>query len=197
MARDKIGSIGLPLPATHISIRSLDDPSKEVPLGEKGEICIAGPQVMLGYWNNPKETAEAFTTGPAGRYFRTGDVGHMDADGFSFISDRMKEMINSSGFKVYPRRIEEALYQHPAIEEAAVIGIPDERRGEVPKAFVKLKAGAAASQAEIIAYLTPLLAKIELPEEIEFREALPKTLIGKLSKKDLKADEAARRAKAA
>ena len=188
----KDGSIGLPMPATYISIRSLDDPAREMPTGEKGEICICGPQVMLGYWNNPAETAEAFTSGPAGRYFRTGDIGHMDEEGFTFISDRIKEMINSSGFKIYPRRIEEALYEHPAVEEAAVIGIPDAHKGEAPVAFVKLREGKSATAEEILAYLRPQLAKMELPEKIEFRDKLPKTMIGKLSKKDLKAEYLAR-----
>ncbi len=194
----KDGSIGLPLPATYIAIRSVEDPLLEMPLGENGEICICGPQVMLGYWNNPKETAESFTSGPVlsskggGHYFRTGDIGHMDQDGYTFISDRMKEMINSSGFKVYPRRIEEALYQHPAVEEAAVIGIPSEKRGEAPMAFVKLRVGQTATAEELLAFLTPKLAKMELPEAIEFRAKLPKTMIGKLSKKELKAEYLAR-----
>jgi long-chain acyl-CoA synthetase len=194
----KDGSIGLPMPATYISVRSLDDPTREMPLGENGEICISGPQVMLGYWNNPAETAASFTTGQesqgtaGARYFRTGDIGHMDEDGFTFISDRMKEMINSSGFKIYPRRIEEALYQHPAVEEAAVIGVPNEHKGEAPVAFVKLREGASATAEDLMAFLRPKLAKMELPEAIEFRDKLPKTMIGKLSKKDLKAEYLAR-----
>ena len=195
----KDGSIGLPLPATYISIRSVDDPAHEMPQGETGEICIGGPQVMLGYWNNPAETAASFTTGPdgsnpgGGRYFRTGDIGHMDAEGFTFISDRLKEMINSSGFKIYPRRIEEALYEHPAVEEAVVIGIPDAHKGEAPMAFVKLRQGKTATAAELTAFLRPKLAKMELPDQIEFRDKLPKTMIGKLSKKELKAEYLARR----
>ncbi len=184
----KDGSIGLPLPATYISIRSVEDPTREMPQGEKGEICVAGPQVMLGYWNNPAETAASFVPGVGGQYFRTGDIGHMDDEGFTFISDRIKEMINSSGFKVYPRRVEEALYEHPSVEEAAVIGIPDPDKGEVPLAFVKLREGQSASAADLLAFLRPKLAKMELPEVIEFRDKLPKTMIGKLSKKELKAE---------
>ena len=192
----KEGSIGLPLPATYVSIRALDDPTREMPIGEKGEVCLAGPQVMRGYWNQPQETADSFVGGGlGGRYFRTGDIGHMDADGFTYISDRLKEMINASGFKVYPRRVEEALYQHPAVEEAVVIGIPDPYRGEAPKAFVKLREGKTASADEIIAFLEPLLSKIELPEAVEFRDSLPKTAVGKLSKKELKAEEAAKQGK--
>jgi long-chain acyl-CoA synthetase len=185
----KEGSIGLPLPGTEFSIRSLEDPSLEVEKGEAGEICIAGPQVMAGYWNKPEETESAFI----GRFFRTGDVGYMDEEGFVFIVDRIKDMINASGFKIYPRRIEDVLYEHPAVEEATVIGIPDTYRGEAPKAFVKLKEGKRATQAELLEFLRPRLSKIELPAEIEFRDQLPKTMVGKHSKKELRAERAAKR----
>jgi long-chain acyl-CoA synthetase len=178
----KEGSIGLPLPATEISIRSLEDPEIEMPLGEAGEICIAGPQVMSGYWNKPEETAASFV----GRFLRTGDVGFMDEEGFTFIVDRIKDMINASGFKVYPRRIEDALYEHGAVAEVIVIGIPDTYRGEAPKAFVRLKEGMQATQAELLDFLSKKLSKIELPAEIEFRDELPKTMVGKLSKKELR-----------
>ena len=178
------GSIGLPLPATEISIRSLDDPTVEVKTGETGEICIAGPQVMTGYWNKPQDTEDCF----AGRFFRTGDVGYMDEDGYIFIVDRIKDVINASGFKVYPRRIEEALYEHPAVAEVVVIGIKDAYRGEAPKAFVKLTEGKQATGAELIHFLKEKLSKLELPAEIEFRDELPKTLIGKLSKRELRAE---------
>ena len=180
----KEGSIGLPLPATEISIRSLEDPTLEMPMGEPGEICIAGPQVMPGYWNKPQETEAAFV----GNYFRSGDVGYMDEDGYIFIVDRIKDMINCSGFKVYPRRIEDALYAHGAVAEATVVGIPDAYRGEAPKAFVKLKDGMTATAAELHAHLSEKLSKFELPAEIEFRDELPKTMIGKLSKKELRAE---------
>jgi long-chain acyl-CoA synthetase len=133
----KEGSIGQPLPGTIVSLRDLADPTKEVVLGEKGEICIKGPQVMKGYWKRPEETANQFV----GEYLRTGDVGIMDDEGFIFIVDRIKDLIICSGYNVYPRRIEEAIYEHPAVEEVTVIGIKDEYRGEAPKAFVKLKAG--------------------------------------------------------
>ena len=179
----KEGSIGLPLPGTEISIRSLDDPAKEVARGEAGEICIAGPQVMTGYWKKPGETETAFV----GRFFRTGDVGYMDEEGFVFIVDRIKDMINAAGFKVYPRRIEDALYEHSAVAECCVVGIPDDYRGEAPKAFVRLKEGKKASAAELMAFLRPKLSKLEIPAVIEFRAELPKTMIGKLSKKDLRA----------
>jgi long-chain acyl-CoA synthetase len=180
----KAGSIGLPLPATELSIRSLEDPTREMPRGEPGEICVAGPQVMSGYWNKPQETEDAFV----GQYFRTGDVGYMDEDGYVFIVDRIKDMINASGFKVYPRRVEDALYAHKAVAEVVVVGIPDAYRGEAPKAFVKLKEGHTATAAELHAFLTQKLSKFELPAEIEFRDELPKTMIGKLSKKELRAE---------
>jgi long-chain acyl-CoA synthetase len=185
----KSGSIGQPLPGTIVSLRNLADPAKEVPLGEKGEICVKGPQVMKGYWKRPEETAGQFV----GDFLRTGDVGVMDEDGFIFIVDRIKDLIICSGYNVYPRRIEEAIYEHPAVEEVAVIGIKDQYRGEAPKAFIKLKAGATATEADIRKHLEPKLSKIEMPAQIEFREALPKTMIGKLSKKELKAEEEARR----
>ena len=177
------GSIGLPLPATEIAIRSLEDPAKEMACGEPGEICIAGPQVMTGYWNNPAETESTFV----GRFFRTGDVGYMDEDGYIFIVDRIKDMIIASGFNIYPRRIEDALYEHDAVAEVCVVGIPDDYRGEAPKAFVRLKEGASATAADLIAFLRPKLSKLELPAAIEFRDELPKTMIGKLSKKELRA----------
>jgi long-chain acyl-CoA synthetase len=181
----KEGSIGQPLPGTIVSLRDLADPTKEVPLGEKGEICVNGPQVMKGYWRKPEETANQFV----GEYLRTGDVGVMDEDGFIFIVDRIKDLIICSGYNVYPRRIEEAIYEHPAVEEVSVIGIKDTYRGEAPKAFIKLKAGAKASTGDIKKHLEPRLSKIEIPAEIEFRSELPKTMIGKLSKKELKQEE--------
>jgi long-chain acyl-CoA synthetase len=185
----KEGSIGQPLPGTIVSLRDLADPTKEAPQGEKGEICIKGPQVMKGYWKKPEETANQF----AGDYLRTGDVGIMDEEGFIFIVDRIKDLIICSGYNVYPRRIEEAIYEHPAVEEVTVIGINDGYRGEAPKAFIKLRAGAKATEDDIRRHLEPKISKIEMPAEIEFRDALPKTMIGKLSKKELKAEEEQRR----
>ena len=180
---EREGSIGLPLPATEISIRSLDDPNVEVAPGETGELCIAGPQVMTGYWQKPEETEGSFV----GRFFRSGDVGYMDPDGFIYIVDRIKDMINASGFKIYPRQIEDALYAHAAVAEVTVVGIPDEYRGEAPKAFVKLKEGKTATAAELLQFLRGKLSKMELPAEIEFRDELPKTMVGKLSRKELRA----------
>lgn len=184
----KAGSIGQPLPGTIVSLRDLADPSKEVAPGEKGEICVKGPQVMKGYWKRPDETANQFV----GEYLRTGDVATMDADGFIYIVDRIKDLIICSGYNVYPRNIEEAIHTHPAVEEVTVIGIKDAYRGEAPKAFIKLKSGETATETDILKHLESRLSKIEMPKEIEFRAELPKTMIGKLSKKELKAEEAAR-----
>ncbi|MEL6373048.1 MAG: long-chain fatty acid--CoA ligase [Pseudomonadota bacterium] len=183
--RAKEGSIGLPIPGTLVSLRDLENIEQEVPQGEKGEICIKGPQVMRGYWNRPQETANTFV----GDYLRTGDVGIMDEEGFIFIVDRIKDLILCSGYNVYPRRIEEAIYQHSDVEEVTVIGIKDEYRGEAPKAFIKLKPGSSVDAAAIMAHLEPKLSKIELPSAIEFRDELPKTMIGKLSKKELVQEE--------
>ncbi|MDX2309485.1 MAG: long-chain fatty acid--CoA ligase [Hyphomicrobium sp.] len=178
------GSIGLPLPGTIVSLRSLADPAIEVPQGERGELCVNGPQVMLGYWKRREETENQFT----GKFLRTGDVAIMDPDGFFEIVDRIKDLIICSGYNVYPRRIEEAIYTHPAVEEVTVVGIPDNYRGEAPKAFVKLRAGMATTTDEIMRHLEPKLSRIELPAAIEIRDSLPKTMIGKLSKKELRAE---------
>ncbi len=178
----KEGSIGVPVPQTLISIRSLENPDTEVPLGQPGEICIRGPQVMKGYWQDPEASEEAFI----GRFFRSGDVGTMDEDGYIFIVDRIKDLILCSGYNVYPRRIEEAIYEHPAVEEVTVVGIPDDYRGEAPKAFIKLRDGEELDKTGLLAFLKPKLSRIEMPEEIEFRDELPKTMIGKLSKKELR-----------
>jgi long-chain acyl-CoA synthetase len=180
------GSIGPPLPQTIISLRSIEDPTKEVAQGERGELCAKGPQVMKGYWKKPAETANQFV----GDFLRTGDVAIMDEFGFFQIVDRIKDLIICSGYNVYPRRVEEAIYEHPAVEEVTVIGIKDAYRGEAPKAFIKLKAGMTATAADILKHLEPKISKIEMPAQIEFRDSLPKTLIGKLSKKELVAEEA-------
>ncbi len=179
---ERDGSIGVPVPGTIVSIRAIDDPSKEMPLTESGEICIKGPQVMPGYWQRPDATAEVMVDG----FFRTGDVGYIAEDGFIYIVDRIKDMIIASGFKIYPRQVEEAIYRFSAVEEVTVIGIPDEYRGEAPKAFIKLKEGQKATAEEILLFLKGELSKIEIPAEIEFRDELPKTMIGKLSRKELR-----------
>jgi long-chain acyl-CoA synthetase len=184
------GSIGLPLPGTIVSLRSLADPAVPVGPGERGELCVKGPQVMRGYWKRPDETAGQFT----GDFLRTGDVAIMDENGYFQIVDRIKDLIICSGYNVYPRRVEEAIYEHPAVEEVTVIGIPDKYRGEAPKAFIKLKEGQTATAEDIQRHLAVKLSKIELPAAIEFRDSLPKTMIGKLSKKELKAEDVQSRA---
>ncbi|MBX9696553.1 MAG: AMP-binding protein [Alphaproteobacteria bacterium] len=181
----KAGSIGIPFPGTHVKIVSLSDRTVEVAQGEKGEICIQGPQVMKGYWKRAKETAESLIDGQ----FHTGDVGYMDKDGYVFLVDRIKDLIITNGYNVYPRHVEEAIYLHEAVEEVIVIGIPDPIKGEVAKAFVKLKVDSKLTTEELLAFLQDKLSPIELPKAIVFREALPKTIIGKLSKKELYEEE--------
>lgn len=183
----KPGSVGLPLPGTVITIVSRDEPDKAMPLCERGEICVTGPQVMAGYANRARDNIEAFRGG----HLHTGDVGYLDEDGFLFIVDRIKDLILSGGFNVYPRMVEEAVHLHPAVAEVAVCGVPDQHRGEIIKAYVTLNEGEEVSAPELKAYLKDKLAPFQLPRQIEFRDTLPKTLIGKISKKDLLAEEAA------
>ena len=183
-------SIGLPLPATDIRFIDVDS-GKPVGIGENGELQVKGPQVMAGYYDNPEASKDAFMDG----WLRTGDVGHMDEDGYVFLVDRIKDLIICSGFNVYPRTIEEALMTHEAVEETNVIGVPDEYRGEAPVAYVKLKAGQSATEDALKKFLAERLNKIEMPKEIIFKDALPKTLIGKLSKKELREEYAQTRAK--
>jgi long-chain acyl-CoA synthetase len=190
--RVKDNSAGIAFPGTTIEIRSLDDPHQLMPTGERGEVCARGPQVMKAYWNKPEETAKVFVDGA----IRTGDVGYLDEDGYLFLVDRIKDVIIAGGYNVYPRVIEEALYEHPAILEAVVIGVPDSYRGQAPKAFVVLRPGQTATPETLHDFLAGRVSKIEMPREIEIRASLPKTLIGKLSKKELVAEEAAK-AKAA
>ena len=176
--------MAFPLPRIEIKFVDVDDPEREVAPGERGEICVRGPNVMKGYWKKPDETREAMTSDG---FFRTGDVGYMDEDGYVYIVDRTKDMLLVGGFNVYPRNIEEAIYQHPSVEEASVIGVPDAYRGETPKAFVKLKAGAPPLTLEDLkAFLKDRLGKHEMISALEIREELPKTAVGKISKKDLR-----------
>ena len=186
----KPGSIGMPLPGIVMEVVALDDPRRVLGPNEKGEFRIKGPNVMKGYWKKPKETEEAFVDG----YFLTGDIGYMDERGYFFLVDRKKDMILSGGFNVYPRIIEEAIYEHPSVEEVVVIGVPDSYRGQSAKAFVKLKAGAAAfTLDELRIFLADKIGKHEMPTMIEIRDALPRTAVGKLSKRTL-VDEEARKA---
>ncbi|MYL97311.1 AMP-binding protein [Novosphingobium sp. FGD1] len=185
----KDNSCGPAFPGTQLEIRDPNDPTRTCARGEKGEVCARGPQVMKGYWNKPEETDKTFVYGA----LKTGDIGYLDEDGYLFLVDRIKDVILCGGYNVYPRIIEEALYEHPMIAEAAVIGVPDAYRGQSPKAFVVLHAGDILDQDTLLAFLRERLNKIELPSSIEFRDSLPKTMVGKLSKKELATEEAARR----
>jgi long-chain acyl-CoA synthetase len=176
----KPGTVGLPLPGIEVKIAGPDD--EELPRGAIGEILVRGRNVMKGYLNRPEETKEALRGG----WFHTGDLGFMDEDGYITIVDRLKDMIIVGGFNVYPREIEEVLYAHPAVQDAAVIGVPDELRGEVPKAFVTLRPGQQVTSAELLRYLRERLANYKVPKTIEFRDNLPKTETGKVLKKALR-----------
>ncbi|HYC06072.1 MAG TPA: long-chain fatty acid--CoA ligase [Azospirillaceae bacterium] len=178
---NKAGSIGLPVPGTRIEIVSLDDLTTPVAQGERGEICIIGPQVMKGYWNKADETANVLKNGR----LHTGDVGYMDPDGYIFIVDRIKDMILAGGYNVYPRNVEEAIYLHPAVAECIVLGVPDPYRGQTVKAYIKLADGGSLTAEELRKFLEDKLSPIEMPKLVEFRDELPKTMIGKLSRKAL------------
>ncbi len=192
LARRKPGSIGLPLPDTDIKIVDLEAGTREVAIGEEGELCIAGPQVMKGYWNRPDETSIALRKDEAGRtWLYTGDVARMDEDGYSYIVQRKKDMIIVGGFNVYPSEVEGVLYTHPAVMEAGVIGIPDSYKGELVKAFVVLKAGASATTEELKEHCTRELAEFKVPCRIEIRESLPKTAIGKILHRVLREEDQA------
>lgn len=173
-------SVGVPGPDT--LVRIVDEKGQDVPFGEPGEIAVSGPQVVPGYWRLPDATAEAFPDGE----LRTGDIGFMDADGWLYVVDRKKDMINASGFKVWPREVEDVLYTHPAVREAAVVGIPDDYRGETVKAYVSLRPGAAAEPAEISAYCAERLAAYKYPREVEILPELPKTTSGKILRRELR-----------
>jgi long-chain acyl-CoA synthetase len=187
---NKTGSIGLPVAQTYVEIVSLEDHKTTMPLGERGEICIRGPQVMMGYWHQPQETADVMEQTPDGPRLHTGDVGYLDQDGYTFIVDRIKDMIAAAGFKIYPRHVEEAIYLHPAVEECIVAGVPDEYRGQTVKAYVKLRAGETLAKDDLLKFLKDKLSPMEMPKLVEFRDALPKTLIGKLSRKMILEEEA-------
>ncbi|MGX9392087.1 long-chain-fatty-acid--CoA ligase [Nitrobacteraceae bacterium UC4446_H13] len=189
----RAGSCGVPSPGISIKFLDTSDNATYVALGQTGELCIKGPNVMKGYWKKPDATADVMT---ADGFMRTGDVGYMDQDGYVYIVDRTKDMLLCGGFNVYPRVLEEAVYQHPSVEEVAVIGIDDEYRGQSPKAFIKLKPGAAAfTLKELQGFLKDKLGKHEMIHALDIRGELPKTAVGKISKKDLY-DEEAKKAKA-
>jgi long-chain acyl-CoA synthetase len=179
------GTIGLPVPSTYLSIR--DDDGKEVPIGEAGEICAKGPQVMAGYWNRPDETAKVMT---ADGFFRTGDIGVMDANGYTRIVDRKKDMILVSGFNVYPNEIEEVIASHPGVLECAVIGVQDSKSGEAVKAFI-VKKDPNLTAEDVIKYCHTQLTAYKVPKQIEFRTELPKTNVGKILRRELRDEKKA------
>lgn len=182
-------SVGLPLPRTIVEITALDDPLRVLPIGDTGEICVRGPQVMAGYWRRPEETAAAM----AGGRLHTGDVGHIDEQGYVFITDRAKDLILVGGYNVYPRMVEEAILRHPAVEEVSVCGIPDDHMGETVKAFIVPRAGQTVRLSDLKVFLRDKLAPFEIPRAIALRQTLPYTLIGKVSRKELIAQENAKR----
>ena len=179
---NKLGSIGQPVPGTDVRLVDKEDPSKQAPEGEAGELIFSGPQVMCGYWNRPEADAEVFL----GKYLRTGDVATIDEDGFIYIVDRLKDMIAVGGFKVFPSQVEDIIYKHPAVKEALVIGVADAYLGEIPRAFVTLQDGATEDGAALTAWLNPKLGKHERVQGVTIMDVLPKTMIGKLDRKALR-----------
>jgi long-chain acyl-CoA synthetase len=181
----KIGAIGLPFPSTDCKIVDLDDRSKDLPVGEVGELTVKGPQIMAGYHNRPDETADVLKDG----WLFTGDIAKMDEDGWTYIVDRKKDLINASGYKVWPNEVEEVLFEHPKIREAAVIGIPDETRGETVKAFVVLEEGESMTLKELRTYCKEKMAVYKVPTDVEFVKDLPKTQVGKILRRELRGQE--------
>ncbi len=183
LRRSKIGKIGLPFPDTEIKMVQRDS-EEPVPLGEEGELLVRGPQVMREYWNRPDETAKVLTSDG---WLRTGDIGSLDEEGYVAILDRAKDIIIAGGFNIYPREVEDVLFQHPAVAEAAVAGVPDDYRGETVKAFIVLKPGTTATEKEIISFTRDHLAAFKAPSFVEFRTELPKTTVGKVLRRELAA----------
>jgi len=186
--RKKYGSIGVPFPDMDVRLVDLDNGAEDVQPGQPGELIVKGPLVMSGYWNNPQETAEHIRDG----WLYTGDVASQDEDGYVYIVDRKKDMVIAGGFNVFPREIDEVLFQHPKIKEAVTVGIPHEYRGETIKAFVVLKEGETATEDEIMDFCRQNLAAYKAPKMVEFRSQLPKSIIGKILRKTLREEEMAK-----
>lgn len=189
----KIGSVGLPLPSVKIKIVDLDEGITELSRGENGEIAVNGPQIMSGYWNKPELNGEIFREIDGERYFLTGDIGHIDEEGFIIITDRKKDMILVSGFNVYPADIEEVLFTHPKVALAAVIGVPDPKTGESVKAFIQLKPGEKSEEKEILEFCKDHMTGYKRPREVEFRESLPTSVVGKVLRRVLRDEELKKR----
>jgi long-chain acyl-CoA synthetase len=189
----RIGSIGLPLPSTEISIVSLEPDEngkyKFMDIGQEGELVARGPQVMKGYYNNPDETAKTID---ADGWLHTGDIAKMDKDGYFYIVDRKKDLIIASGYNIVPREVEEVLFMHPKVMEAAVVGVPDAKRGESVKAFVVLKEGQSSTAEEIRTFCKEHLAPYKVPSAVDFRKELPKTQVGKVLRRMLVEEEKAK-----
>ena len=183
---NKIGSIGMPLPDVEVKIVDADEGERELPAGDVGELILRAPQCMAEYWNNAAETATTLRRhGPGEPWVHPGDLAYMDADGYLFIVDRKKDMIKTSGFQVWPREIEEVLATHPAVMEASVAGLPDAAKGEVPHAWVVLKAGQTATEDQLRAFCRERLAPYKVPARVQFRNDLPKTMVGKVLRRVL------------
>ena len=184
----RFNSLGVPLPDTDVKVVNVESGEEELPSGEIGELIIKGPQVMKGYWNLPTETANALRTGPDGEpgWLYTGDIGFMDEDGYFHMADRKKDMIIAGGYNIYPADVEAVLFEHPKVREAAVIGVPDEYRGETVKAFVVLKEGESATEEEIIEFCREGMASYRVPRIVEFRDDLPKSMVGKVLRRELR-----------
>ena len=197
VGRPKDHSVGVPIPDTDIKIVDVETGTQELPPGESGEIIIKGPQVMKGYWNLPEATAKALRVGPDGEpgWFYSADIGYMDEEGYIHMVDRKKDMIIAGGYNIYPTDVEAVLFEHPKVKEAAVIGIPDEQRGETVKAFIVLKEGETATPEEIMAFCRERMAAYKAPRLVEFRLDLPKSLIGKVLRRRLREEEAQRAGK--
>jgi long-chain acyl-CoA synthetase len=182
------GALSVGVPIFDSVVRVVDDEGRDVPVGEVGEFVTSGPQVVPGYWQKPEETANALPGGA----LRTGDVGFMDADGWFYVVDRKKDQINASGYKVWPREVEDVLYEHPAVREAAVVGVPDEYRGETVKAFVSLRPDATATPDELIAFCRERMAAYKYPRQVELVDELPKTVTGKILRRELRVPQPGR-----
>jgi long-chain acyl-CoA synthetase len=187
----KVGSVGLPISDTLCRIVDLENGVQDMPIGERGELIVKGPQVMRGYKGKPEETANTIKDG----WIYTGDIATMDEDGYFYIVDRKKDMIITSGYNVYPRDVDEVYYTHPKVKEVCAIGIPDSKRGECIKVFIVLNEGETSTQQEMIEFAKNSLAVYKLPTEVEFRKELPKTNVGKILRKELRAEELAKRKK--
>ena len=181
----KIGSVGIPLPDTDVAIMSLEDGKTQLGDNESGELCARGPQVMMGYWNHPEETAATLADG----WLHTGDIAYRDSDGYYFIVDRKKDMAIVGGYNVFPREIDEVLHEHPKIKEAVSLSVPHKTRGEMLKAYIVVKDGAKISTAELAKFCREKLASYKVPRVFEFREELPKTLVGKVLRRALREEE--------